>query len=79
MPDERSCDELNVLIKSCAVTFASNFCQQERLASEECSVPAARRDGLCHVGTGEGKDHTRRLHAYSRQSLGARSPLWVAA
>ena len=38
MPDERSCDELNVLIKSCAVTFASNFCQQERLASKECSL-----------------------------------------
>ena len=34
MPDGRSRDELNVLIKSCAVTFASNFCQQERLASE---------------------------------------------
>ena len=35
---ERSHDELNVLIKSCAVTFASESCQQAPLASEEYSL-----------------------------------------
>ena len=72
MPDKRSCE---VAIKSWAVTVASNFCQQGRLAPEECS-----RRVIVFAGTSccSLTYYSRRLHlhmwAHIDEPVGENSP-----